>query len=332
MGKWMKTPLLADDVILTSEAPLGEPAYVAQDAEWCLGQRLFGIRTNKDKLYGRFLFYALQSAEVRHDLLSRATGTTAQGIRQAELRRVRIPLPPLPEQRAIAHILGTLDDKIELNRRMNETLEEMARALFKSWFVDFDPVRAKAALKQHALRGHDAVSDGEPSGNGALRRVDRRTRPRLPGRHGPPDRRPLPRPAGGLGAWGDSGGVGGEGAGSSLIELAGAPPALKRPATGAKHWRFGVWPTGTWVYGTTLQTGGFQALQPSAERVIRVSTYSRGRMGLFPDRHDLLRGPNSCNCGLPFRLLRPTQPPTFPRLRQPDSAVPGLNRHLACHE
>ena len=52
-------------------------------------------------------------------------------------------LPPLPEQRAIAHVLGTLDDKIELNRRMNETLEEMARALFKSWFVDFEPVRAK---------------------------------------------------------------------------------------------------------------------------------------------------------------------------------------------
>ena len=50
---------------------------------------------------------------------------------------------PLPEQRAIAHILGTLDDKIELNRRMNETLEAMARALFKSWFVDFDPVRAR---------------------------------------------------------------------------------------------------------------------------------------------------------------------------------------------
>ena len=164
--KWMRTPLLADDVILTSEAPLGEPAYVARDAEWCLGQRLFGIRTNKDKLYGRYLFYALQSSEVRHDLLSRATGTTAQGIRQAELRRVLIPLPALPEQRAIAHILGTLDDKIELNRRMNQTLEEMARALFKSWFVDFDPVRAKAALKQQALQQHAARAE-ESSGDGA---------------------------------------------------------------------------------------------------------------------------------------------------------------------
>ena len=58
-------------------------------------------------------------------------------------RTTPVPLPPLSEQRAIAHILGTLDDKIELNRRMNETLEAMARALFKSWFVDFDPVRAK---------------------------------------------------------------------------------------------------------------------------------------------------------------------------------------------
>ena len=58
-------------------------------------------------------------------------------------RHLRVVLPSLPVQRAIAHILGTLDDKIELNRRMNATLEEMARALFKSWFVDFDPVRAK---------------------------------------------------------------------------------------------------------------------------------------------------------------------------------------------
>ncbi|MDE2722349.1 MAG: restriction endonuclease subunit S [Gemmatimonadota bacterium] len=63
-------------------------------------------------------------------------------------------LPPLSEQRAIAHILGTLDDKIELNRRMNETLEEMARALFKSWFVDFDPVRAKMEGRDPGLPKH----------------------------------------------------------------------------------------------------------------------------------------------------------------------------------
>jgi type I restriction enzyme, S subunit len=142
--RWMRTPLDQDDVILTSEAPLGEVAYIRQPVEWCVGQRLFCIRTKKDRLHGRFLYYALQSEPVRHELQSRATGTTAQGIRQSELRRVHIPLPPIGEQLAIAGILGAFDDKIELNRRMNETLETMARALFKSWFVDFDPVHTKA--------------------------------------------------------------------------------------------------------------------------------------------------------------------------------------------
>src|SRR5205085_5649048 len=121
--RWMRTPLMPDDVILTSEAPLGEGVYIKETLEWCLGQRLFGIRTNKLRLHGRFLYYALQSETVRHDIHSRATGTTAQGIRQSELRRIGIPLPNLEEQHAIANILGTLDDKIELNRKMNETLE-----------------------------------------------------------------------------------------------------------------------------------------------------------------------------------------------------------------
>ena len=71
------------------------------------------------------------------------------GFNLGQLRSITLNLPPLPEQRTIAHVLGTLDDKIELNRRMNETLEGMARALFESWFVDFDPVRAKATLKHH---------------------------------------------------------------------------------------------------------------------------------------------------------------------------------------
>ena len=76
-------------------------------------------------------------------MLAGATGTTVKHTSPDRIKQFRFSLPPLPEQRAIAHVLGTLDDKIELNRRMNETLEEMARALFKSWFVDFYPVRAK---------------------------------------------------------------------------------------------------------------------------------------------------------------------------------------------
>ena len=96
----------------------------------------------------------MQSAPVQHQLHARATGTTVLGIKQKELRQIGLALPPLPEQRAIAYILGTLDDKIELNRRMNETLEAMARALFKSWFVDFDPVRAKMEGRDTGLPKH----------------------------------------------------------------------------------------------------------------------------------------------------------------------------------
>lgn len=136
--KWMQTPLLPDDVILTSEAPLGEVAYIDRKLEWCLGQRLFGIRTDKEKLHGRYLFYALKSEEVQNDLRSRATGSTVQGIRQSELRRVQISHPDIPEQQAIAAVLGALDDKIELNRRMNATLEAIARALFADWIASHE--------------------------------------------------------------------------------------------------------------------------------------------------------------------------------------------------
>ena len=87
----------------------------------------------------RYLMYALSELDVSGYL----TGSTMPKLTQGNMNRISLLTPPISEQRAIAHILGTLDDKIELNRRMNETLEEMARALFKSWFVDFDPVRAK---------------------------------------------------------------------------------------------------------------------------------------------------------------------------------------------
>jgi type I restriction enzyme S subunit len=84
-------------------------------------------------------------------LLAQATGSTFPNVSAAQLAKLWWPLLTDGEQGAIAHILGTLDDKIELNRRMNETLESMARALFKSWFVDFDPVRAKAEGRDPSL-------------------------------------------------------------------------------------------------------------------------------------------------------------------------------------
>ena len=91
-----------------------------------------------------FAYYLTQWEVVRSYAIDQMTGTSGrQRVPTDSLNHLAIPVPSLPEQRAIARILGALDDRIELNRRMNETLEATARALFKSWFVDFDPVRAK---------------------------------------------------------------------------------------------------------------------------------------------------------------------------------------------
>ena len=87
----------------------------------------------------RFCYYLLKSL----NLVDFNAGSGVPTLNRNHIHPLPVRIPPLPEQRAIAHVLGTLDDKIELNRRMNATLEEMARALFKSWFVDFEPVRAK---------------------------------------------------------------------------------------------------------------------------------------------------------------------------------------------
>lgn len=102
-----------------------------------------------DRLCSGYLRYYLDSTETKAMLKSGfVSGSAIPRVVLKDFRRAPIPLPPLPEQKRIAEILGSLDDKIELNRKMNETLEEMARSIFKSWFVDFDPVIAKSEGRQ----------------------------------------------------------------------------------------------------------------------------------------------------------------------------------------
>ena len=98
-----------------------------------------------------FLYYYFNSPDGLHSLDTIRRQVAVAGITGKDLEQLNIHLPPLPEQRAIAHILGTLDDKIELNRQMNQTLEAMARAIFQDWFVDFGPVRAKMAGEETYL-------------------------------------------------------------------------------------------------------------------------------------------------------------------------------------
>jgi type I restriction enzyme, S subunit len=129
--KWMKVRLCAGDVLLTSEAPLGEVAFLDRDVDWCLGQRLFGLRGKPGLLDGRYLSYALRGGSVRDDLMARSTGSTVAGIRQAELVKVELDLPPITEQRGIAATLGALDDRIESNHRTIDKVLDLARALYQ---------------------------------------------------------------------------------------------------------------------------------------------------------------------------------------------------------
>jgi type I restriction enzyme, S subunit len=129
----------------------GIAAEVPERTRVCLGQRMVLIRPRASLIDFRFLRYWLNSPIMAAHIHGYRDGTVAERLNLPTIRALPVLLPPLPEQGAIAHILGTLDDKIELNRRMNETLEAMARALFKSWFVDFGPVRAKAEGKDPGL-------------------------------------------------------------------------------------------------------------------------------------------------------------------------------------
>ena len=114
------------------------------------------IRGKAGVAHTDFLYWFLAQRHVveRLHTIAEHSVSAYPSIRPDDLARLELRLPPLPEQRRIAHVLGTLDDKIALNRCLNATLEDMARALFKSWFVDFDPVHAKAALKRHARPHH----------------------------------------------------------------------------------------------------------------------------------------------------------------------------------
>jgi len=129
--------ITGDSVARISQAPSDVlPARV--------NQHVAIIRPDPTKLDAGFLRYTLVSQKHQAKLLSWAgAGGTRNALTKRMIESFEIALPPIPVQRTIAHILGTLDDKIEINRRMNKTLEAIARALFKSWFVDFDPVRAK---------------------------------------------------------------------------------------------------------------------------------------------------------------------------------------------
>ena len=136
------------DLVISRVGSYGIVSYVNSDEKFCLGQNTAFIIP---KINSRFLYYQLISPFVKWQIEQFVVGAVQKTISLKSIRQFQIKLPPEPEQKAIAHILGSLDDKIELNRQMNETLEAMAQALFKSWFVDFDPVLDNALAAGNAI-------------------------------------------------------------------------------------------------------------------------------------------------------------------------------------
>ena len=125
------------DILMTTEAPLGCVAKLDKN-DIAIAQRLLTLRGKDTILDNDYLMYYLMSKVGQHQLNIRATGTTVLGIKQTEFRKVPILLPQLEEQKAIAKILSDLDEKVEINNKINKNLEEMAQAIFKQWFVDFE--------------------------------------------------------------------------------------------------------------------------------------------------------------------------------------------------
>jgi type I restriction enzyme, S subunit len=146
--QYARFELQSDDTLFVMVgATLGKIGFVrSKDLPALLNQNISAKRCVADP---RFVHYAFRHAVKAS--LGWASGSARDFVRRDDYRNLRLRVPALAEQRAIANILGILEDKIELNRRMNETLEAIARALFKSWFVDFDPVCAKAEGRDPGL-------------------------------------------------------------------------------------------------------------------------------------------------------------------------------------
>ena len=131
------------DLVFTQRGTLGQVALVPQGAyeRYVVSQSQMKLSVNETVACPLFLYYFFSSQEQIRYIKANSIQTGVPHTNLGHLRATRLELPPLDEQRSISRVLGSLDDKIELNRRMNQTLEAMARAIFKSWFVDFDPIK-----------------------------------------------------------------------------------------------------------------------------------------------------------------------------------------------
>jgi type I restriction enzyme S subunit len=154
----------AGDVIITREAPMGEVCMIPPDLRCCMGQRMVLLRPNPELILPEYLLYSLLAPQAKRQIgIHEGSGSTVSNLRVPMILGLKIDVPSLADQQRAVAVLGAIDAKMDLNRKLNERLVEWARALFVSWFVDFDPVRAKIE-NQHAFYKDTATDALFPDG------------------------------------------------------------------------------------------------------------------------------------------------------------------------
>ena len=137
---WFRGHPAPGDIIFVNKGTPGLVCMVPEPVDFCIAQDMVALRPDPSKVYPRYLFAALRSPQVQYSISSMHVGTLIPHFKKGDFDKLFIPLPDAETQKVIGDVYYNLSLKIELNRRMNQTLEAIARAIFKSWFVDFDPV------------------------------------------------------------------------------------------------------------------------------------------------------------------------------------------------
>lgn len=142
---WFRGHPLPGDLIFVCKGSPGQVCVTPDPVNFCIAQDMVAVRANPAKVYPPYLFAALRSEEMQSAIVNMHVGTLIPHFKKGDFDKLEIPLPDEPTQRFIGDMYLSLTEKIELNRRLNETLEGMAQAIFRDWFVDFGPTRRKAA-------------------------------------------------------------------------------------------------------------------------------------------------------------------------------------------
>lgn len=149
----------ANDLIISCSGTVGKVSVIStDDPKGIISQALLVLRPDIRKITSDFLYYFLISNQGQRELLNASQGAVQQNIApRAVVEKIQVPTPSLDIQERIVVVLKTIDNKIQLNRRINQTFEQLAQAIFKSWFVDFEPVKAKIAVLKAGGSSEDAL-------------------------------------------------------------------------------------------------------------------------------------------------------------------------------